>query len=364
MAILPNTIPTANVTFVLTLLSPGGGALLATNRTQMSITIVLNNAPIRFNQSAIQVAAAAVSFPLVVTRGFLDSSSRTLIGPVASSQSTINFATADGMALANTDYVPLNGTLTFPPGVTSQSITVYIVNNPVPHDDLNFTVYLFNPSSDCILYPPSTVTVTILQSSNAGGLVSFASSGQVVINRDGYTTANLTIQRTVGTITNLLVAWSVRNADNTLALQDFLVPNGTTVLLAGQSQVVLAIKPINDGTPKPAQLFYVNLDGILSGRGQLDATGILYRTLIVADSNDFYGLIEWASTAGIVTTTAVRGSVFFFFAPCNPLPPPPFTPFFASSFMLLITWFFFPHPRAFEQYRSTFYGRGLQTESL
>lgn len=292
------------MTFVLTLLNPGGGALLATKGTQVSITIVLNSPPIKFSQSTIQVATTAGSVLLTVTRGFLDGSS-SLIGPVATSQSTVNFATTDGMALANSDYVPLNGTVTFQPGTTSQTITVYILNNPVPHGNVNFTVYLFNPSSDCLLYPPSAVTVTVLLSSNAGGMVSFASSSQVVVNRDGYSVANLTIQRSVGMITDVVVVWSLRNADNSLAFQDFLISNGTITIPAGQSQAVLSIKPLNDGTPKPAQLFYVNLDRVLSGLGQLDPAGMLFKTLIVADSNDFYGLIEWADATGTVTATAV-----------------------------------------------------------
>src|SRR3989442_7796277 len=39
---------------------------------------------------------------------------------------TVNYATADGTALSRSDYIAGSGTLTFAPGVTSQTITVAV----------------------------------------------------------------------------------------------------------------------------------------------------------------------------------------------------------------------------------------------
>src|SRR5439155_1234730 len=47
---------------------------------------------------------------------------------------TVNFATANGTATAGTDYVSTNGTLTFLPGQTSQTISVAVLGDAL--DDL------------------------------------------------------------------------------------------------------------------------------------------------------------------------------------------------------------------------------------
>ena len=54
---------------------------------------------------------------------------------------TVDFATADGTALAGSDYVATNGTLTFAPGVTSQTISVLVNGDTV--DEANETL-VFN----------------------------------------------------------------------------------------------------------------------------------------------------------------------------------------------------------------------------
>src|SRR5262249_17258352 len=42
---------------------------------------------------------------------------------------SVNFSTTDGTAVANSDYVPVQGTLTFNPGTTTQTITVPIIGD-------------------------------------------------------------------------------------------------------------------------------------------------------------------------------------------------------------------------------------------
>jgi hypothetical protein len=48
------------------------------------------------------------------------------LSAVSSQSVTVNFATANGTATAPGDYTPVSGTLTFPPGTTTQSIVVPI----------------------------------------------------------------------------------------------------------------------------------------------------------------------------------------------------------------------------------------------
>src|SRR5207247_10548141 len=56
---------------------------------------------------------------------------------------TVNWATADGTAtVANNDYVAANGTLTFPPGVTTQTITNLVNGDAFDEANETFVVNL------------------------------------------------------------------------------------------------------------------------------------------------------------------------------------------------------------------------------
>jgi hypothetical protein len=86
----------------------------------------------------------------------------TVLLSAASSQTvTVDYATADGTATANEDYVPISGTLTFAPGETSKTIVIPIIENTCCGESKTFTVTLLNPVG-ASLGTPSTSTVTIL----------------------------------------------------------------------------------------------------------------------------------------------------------------------------------------------------------
>jgi len=48
---------------------------------------------------------------------------------------TVTYATANGTAVAGTDYVAASGVLTFNPGQTSQTINVTVLGNSAPGSD-------------------------------------------------------------------------------------------------------------------------------------------------------------------------------------------------------------------------------------
>jgi hypothetical protein len=60
---------------------------------------------------------------------------------------TINFATADGSAIAGTDYAATASTLMFAPGETTKSILVPTLSDSVFAGDKTFIVNLSNPSA-------------------------------------------------------------------------------------------------------------------------------------------------------------------------------------------------------------------------
>ena len=64
---------------------------------------------------------------------------------------SVNFATLDGTAmLANGDYITNSGTLSFPPGVSSQTITVLVNGDVNDEQNENFFVNLSSPTNGTI----------------------------------------------------------------------------------------------------------------------------------------------------------------------------------------------------------------------
>jgi hypothetical protein len=58
---------------------------------------------------------------------------------------TVSFATADGTAVAGSDYTATSGTRTFSPGQTTATFTVPIVGDTVHESTETFTVNLSSP---------------------------------------------------------------------------------------------------------------------------------------------------------------------------------------------------------------------------
>jgi streptogramin lyase len=75
---------------------------------------------------------------------------------------TVSYATADGTAIAGRDYVGTNGsqTLTFAPGITSETIRVPLLDDGAVQSGLNFTLTLSNPVAATLSRSQGTGTIT------------------------------------------------------------------------------------------------------------------------------------------------------------------------------------------------------------
>jgi Calx-beta domain/Domain of unknown function (DUF4214) len=67
--------------------------------------------------------------------------------PAAQTQTvTVHYATSNGSAIAGTNYTPESGTLTFNPGVTTQTFSIPIVDNTAQQGNLRIELALSNPT--------------------------------------------------------------------------------------------------------------------------------------------------------------------------------------------------------------------------
>ncbi|MCE9625595.1 MAG: transporter, partial [Deltaproteobacteria bacterium] len=73
---------------------------------------------------------------------------------------TVKYATSAGSALPGDDYNVANGTLTFNPGETVQTIKVEVVSDAVDERDETFSLKLFTPTNASIAQDLATGTIT------------------------------------------------------------------------------------------------------------------------------------------------------------------------------------------------------------
>ena len=71
--------------------------------------------------------------------------------PSNASTTTYNYATADGTAVAGSDYIATSGTVTFLPGETTKQVTVEVIGKAVVESDETFFVNLIDPTTAALL---------------------------------------------------------------------------------------------------------------------------------------------------------------------------------------------------------------------
>jgi Calx-beta domain/SdrD B-like domain len=94
---------------------------------------------------------------------------------------TVDYATADGTAVAGSDYVAAAGGLTFIPGETAKAVWVSVLGDTANEADETFTLNLLNPGNAILL--TATATGTIANDDGGGGTI----QGRVFndLNADG-----------------------------------------------------------------------------------------------------------------------------------------------------------------------------------
>jgi hypothetical protein len=153
VSISNDTIHEPNETILLTLSNPAGGAILGTQATT-TLSIVSNDLAGSF-----QFSAAAYS---VSETGPLATITVTRTGGTASSV-TVDFATSDGSALAETNYRPTSGTLIFANNELSKTFSVEVLDDLVRNGNATVNLTLSNPTSGATLGAQSASVLWIVE---------------------------------------------------------------------------------------------------------------------------------------------------------------------------------------------------------
>ena len=245
--ILGDTLDEPNETFTVTLANPTN-ATLAT--AQATGTIVDDDvAPTLSISPPVSPVTEGNSGPTPATFTMSLSAASTL--PI-----TVNFATANGTAIAGSDYQATSGTLPFAPGTTTQTLTVPILGDTLDEPNETFTVTLANPTNATLA--TAQATGTIVDDDVAPTLSISPPVSPVTEGNSGPTPATFTISLSAASTLPITVNFATANG-TAIAGSDYQATSGTLPFAPGTTTQTLTVPILGDTLDEPNETFTVTL---------------------------------------------------------------------------------------------------------
>ncbi|MET0551640.1 MAG: Calx-beta domain-containing protein, partial [Vicinamibacteria bacterium] len=176
------------------------------------------------------------------------------LSPAATQQATLQYATAPGTATAGADYVAATGTVTFPPGQSSRTVSIPLVNDALDEDDETFLVNLTAPVGASVSDGQAQGTITDDDPLPALTAVDCAAlEGQTATTP---CTFGLTLTPPSGRA--VAVGYTTQNGSAT-AGTDYTTAAGTVSFTAGVTSGTVAVSVLGDAAPEGNETFSLAL---------------------------------------------------------------------------------------------------------
>ena len=289
-----NISPNLTVNLVLTNATPPAGL---GNQASAVLTIINDNGAVSFGSGNYSVAKN-----ILTGYGLVDV---VRLGTTNGTCSVDYLTTTNGSAVIGTDYYPTNGTITFNPGVTDVQIQVPVINNDLPEGNQTVDLVLTN-AVDTMLYSPSNAVLTIIDTVQAPGELSFSATNYVANSSDG--NAYLTVVRTNGTSGSVSVTYST--VPGTAVPQiNYQTTTGTLTFNDGDTNKSFAVPLIYNSAAQPA----VNLSVVLSApTGGATLVAPTNTTVTILNTNTVFYFAAATNAApensGYVVLTVLRNN--------------------------------------------------------
>jgi hypothetical protein len=296
---------TGDVSFEVNLFNPSAPAQLGTPSSATVVLLDVETGLSIASTKLVVVTNADFSVTTNASFGVLKSSGTNLLITVLRSNVNtgtvgVNFATADGTALAGVDYVANSGALTFSNGIAFQTLSVQVISNRFIEGDRTFSVYLTNatPTNVASLLTPYAATITITD--DMAGL-SFSSPAYSA-NENGQQ-AVITVFRS--NYTNSAVSVDFGTADGTgQAGVNYFPTNGTLVFTSGDTAKTFSVPLIDDHVIDGNHTVLLNLSNAVGNAVIVNPT---YATLLIVETDG--SLIIPAGVALISESGPVNGMI-------------------------------------------------------
>jgi uncharacterized repeat protein (TIGR01451 family) len=172
------------------------------------------------------------------------------LSPASANTVIVSYATANGSATAGSDYTSTTGTLTFAPGITSQTIAVPVIGDTSNEADETFTIALASPANATILAGTGTGTI---QDDDGVSLLSIDSVSQAEGN-SGTTAMTFTVTLSPPSSGTVTVNYATANGSATGG-SDFTPVNGTLTFAPGTLSMTVSVPIIGDSVNEPNETF-------------------------------------------------------------------------------------------------------------
>ncbi|XP_030832667.1 adhesion G-protein coupled receptor V1 isoform X3 [Strongylocentrotus purpuratus] len=290
VSVLADQVPENEEVFNIELTSVTGGARLNASASSMQLIIQENDSPLRFAQPLYIFDEDAGNVFVEVLRG-LAADGETSLGTVEGSV-TVNYYLTPSGAEFGLDYVATNGSITFSSGETRMPINIGILPDSTPELSEDIVITLINPSDNAVIAAPSSTIARILANDDHNGVLSFNSSGSLYIVVDEETTRivrDFVVVRTGGAFGEVTVGYQVLL--NTSQTQE---SSGIVRFQDGQRSQELTIPISQDSIPEEAEVYIIQLLPE-TATGGVRVDGVIEGTLVVRDSDDVYGVLQFSS---------------------------------------------------------------------
>jgi CSLREA domain-containing protein len=172
---------------------------------------------------------------------------------------TVDYTTSDGTAKALSDYIEVNGTLVFTPGVTSRMVPVQIVSDAIYELAETFTVRLSN-AVNATITGTNPITVEILDD-DPPPQVMFSSSTYTVSEAVGSALVTVILTGT----TEVTATVNIATSDGTSkAPSDYTVVSRTLVFTPEVTSQMVPVQIVSDTVYELAETFTVALSNAIS----------------------------------------------------------------------------------------------------
>jgi hypothetical protein len=168
---------------------------------------------------------------------------------------TVDYATADGTAVAPSDYAAASGTLTFDPGDTSKQVTVRVNGDVLNEADETFFVNLSNPTNATIADGQGAGTIR-----NDDPTPTLSITDVTKAEGSGGVTTKFKFKVTLSAPSGLQVTVRVATANGTaVAPGDYKKKSRTITFAPGVTSKTFTVNVVGDNVLELDELFFVNL---------------------------------------------------------------------------------------------------------
>lgn len=203
---------------------------------------------------------ASISDPTVTegNAGTVNASFVVTLSAPSGKDITVQYATAEGTATANEDFIPASGTLTIAAGATTGTINVQVKGDTLPEPDEHFFINLFGAvNAESIVDAQGKATIT---NDDTPPSIASISDPTVTEGNTGTVAANFEVRLSGNAPSPVTIRYSTRDG-SAVAPDDYTAvpPNSPVTIPAGSDRVVIPVQVKGDTLPEPNEDFFLTI---------------------------------------------------------------------------------------------------------